>query len=227
MKRYSTHVYKSMDCHFPIYFTPSLNPRLYSTMMPYNKCVDPEPDMLLPMGGKSKKVYVDLLSKIKFDYPKYPGDEVNAVLFMTSAINGFVYRVATGEINMTYNRVIGLSLMTRILSVIVTDDVKAAENEWTTVTKRNAATGRRYVTRMLNKLHSKDMSNVFDPVYQFLPLIFVNCSGHDWHSDLSRNFMLEVEKRIKYSAHNGDIGKWAVKQEMINVYFKLFKELIH
>lgn len=214
-----------MDQNFPVYYTKSLNPRLFSPMLPYNRTVDPVPEMLLPIGCKNKKIYVDLLSKIKFDYPKYPGDEINAVLFITSVINGFIYRVAINELNLTSDRVAGLRSVIEILELLVGDE--CTTSEWTTVTNKKTLNGKRYVNKMINKLYKGDMGDVFDPIYQFLPLMFVNHTLLDWYSDLSRKFMAEFEKRTKHhlKKNNGEMLNWGTKQNMVNIYIKLFKEL--
>lgn len=212
--------------YYPIYVSSvssTVNPRLFCSMEPYSSDT-PRPEILLPIGC-SKEFYTSLLSKVRFSYPKYQGDDVNAVLVLTSAINGFVYRVVTGEINTTHDRVCGLRDLVGVLRTIVTGDMGG---EWKTVRGSRSVTAKQYVTRMFQKLSRPDMRDVFDPIYQFLPLVLIIDTVYfTWNDVIVDNFVTEVEKRKNIAKHKHTFvqDKWDIKDGMISIYFKLISEL--
>lgn len=178
------------------------NPRLFSDLVPYSDD-DPRPDLLVPVNGR-KEFYVDLFSKFSFDH----NNEINALKAVSSVINGAIYRASTGAIEVS---VPGLCDFISILRTIVVGNKDVGG--WKTVNKNRA---KRYLSKMMHKLARNDMVGVYDPVLQFLPLVFViDLTIYGWNQDLQSNFTLNFEKR----------KPGVTKCRMVENYFLLFDHL--
>lgn len=139
-------------------------------------------------------------SKIKFDNRA----EVNAILFLSSMINGWVYRVmVTKEFPKEdpFN-VVDKIILPMICKLISIEKPTVTDDGWTTVNKKKSKIGYNYSKDILEKAHKENWKGIFDLNLQVV-IVALAMSDRKTIYIVEKTFHNRIRKRGK-----NDINKF-------------------